>query len=151
MCPSSDFKWRNIEVQKCHIFCSKLLRKIFLVNIFAGTVMSLDCSWLTVKKASIQLYIQLLPGIVFKLISKFLSTSDVNANGLSQIEKKSGPLTYFADQNQNPTFFGFFKLETWYFLPKNTNFVPKILLFHKQHFFLYRNNLQPPFVFNIFF
>ena len=78
MCPSSDFKWRNIEVQKCHIFCSKLLSKIFLVNIFAGTVMSLDCSWLTVKKASIQLYIQLLPGIVFKLISKFLSTSDVN-------------------------------------------------------------------------
>ena len=29
---------RQIEVQKCHIFCSKLLSKIFLVNIFAGTV-----------------------------------------------------------------------------------------------------------------
>ena len=35
---------RQIEVQKCHIFCLKLLTKIFLVNIFAGTVMSLDCS-----------------------------------------------------------------------------------------------------------
>ena len=29
---------RQIEVQKCHIFYSKLLSKIFLVNIFAGTV-----------------------------------------------------------------------------------------------------------------
>ena len=29
---------RQIKMQKCHIFCSKLLSKIFLVYIFAGTV-----------------------------------------------------------------------------------------------------------------
>ena len=41
---------RQIEVQKCHIFCSKLLSKIFLVNIFAGTVSWAD--WLFFSKVS---------------------------------------------------------------------------------------------------